>query len=704
MREESSSYYHKIYKIVVIKRKIENIEYLISLLSSEKNARMIKENFENLTEEGNFHIPKMWSLKKRINSQYSDVPTAKRDASGNLVTNQKALVSLYRNEYIHRLSPKSGISDLSDYFKFQEDLFNLRYRLALNEKTEEFQIKEVLKVRKNLKKNKARDDNMMSYELFMPKFAGIDIYKSLTMLFNSVKRNMVIPEFFQTATITSFYKNRGCVQEMTNQRGVFNLPKVRGIFDKMIYQRSYEEIDRELSCSNVGGRKERSIRDHLFVITAIINDAINGDGGSLYLQGVDLIKCFDEMDYVITYNDLFDVKISDDRFCLLSKLNEKCLAKVKTPCGPSDKFVLNRPILQGSVWAPIKCSTSVDSLARDCYRQDQGAGLYLYKKSVLVPSLSMVDDIMGVTTCGAQAIELNSIINSKVEMKKLRLSSDKSYMIHICKKKKECSYDLKVHKEKMKEVQEAMYLGQVISNTGSMNPTIQSRKLKGIGIISQIMSLLNSVSLGRFYVQIGLILRESMFVNGILTACESWPKLTERNIKTLEECDAALMRKIFSSHSKVNKVLLYLETRKLPLRYIIVKRRLMFHWHILTRSKEELILRVYEAQKCNPSKSDFCLVIEEIKERFEISFNDEEISHMSKSRYKDFINKQVEKIAFQEMLNIARNQSKCFDILRSMNSRKLEIQDYLKYNKFMKEYQQVLFSLWNKTYPFKINF
>ena len=53
----------------------------------------------------------------------------------------------------------------------------------------------------------------------------------------------------------------------------------------------------------------------------------------------------------------------------------------------------------------------------------------------------------------------------------------------------------------MKEVQEAMYLGKVILNTVSMNPTIQSRKLKGIGIISQIMSLLNSVSLGRFYVQ-----------------------------------------------------------------------------------------------------------------------------------------------------------------------------------------------------------
>ena len=113
----------------------------------------------------------------------------------------------------------------------------------------------------------------------------------------------------------------------------------------------------------------------------------------------------------------------------MSKLNEKCLAKVKTPCGLTDPFILDKPILQGSVWAPIKCFTSIDSLARDCYSQDQGTGLYVYKKAVLVPSLSMVDDIMGITSCGAQAIELNAIINSKIESKKLRLSSDKCYKI-----------------------------------------------------------------------------------------------------------------------------------------------------------------------------------------------------------------------------------------------------------------------------------
>ena len=62
---------------------------------------------------------------------------------------------------------------------------------------------------------------------------------------------------------------------------------------------------------------------------------------------------------------------------------------------------------------------------------------------------------------------------------------------------------------------------------------------------------------------------------------------------------------------------------------------------------------------------------------------------MSKNRYKLFVNKHVEKIAFREMLSIARNQPKCYEILDSMNLSEWEIQDYLKSNRFTKEYQQV---------------
>ena len=123
----------------------------------------------------------------------------------------------------------------------------------------------------------------------------------------------------------------------------------------MIYADVYNIIDENMSFSNVGGRKQRNIRDHLFVLYAAINDVINGTGSSFDIQGYDVNKCFDEMWFEETMNDLWDVKIQDDKFSLISKLDEKCRIVVKTPCGTTEMFELARIVLQGSVFGPIKC-------------------------------------------------------------------------------------------------------------------------------------------------------------------------------------------------------------------------------------------------------------------------------------------------------------------------------------------------------------
>ena len=58
-------------------------------------------------------------------------------------------------------------------------------------------------------------------------------------------------------------KNKGRKNEFSNQRGIFNVSKVRSILDKTVYEDVYPIIENELSYSNIGGRKGRNIRDYL---------------------------------------------------------------------------------------------------------------------------------------------------------------------------------------------------------------------------------------------------------------------------------------------------------------------------------------------------------------------------------------------------------------------------------------------------------
>ena len=89
-----------------------------------------------------------------------------------------------------------------------------------------------------------------------------------------------------------------------------------------------------MSYSNVGGRKGRNIRAHLLVIYGLID-----------IQLYDIQKCFDEMGYEESHNDLWDVGVKDDKFALIAKLGENAEVVVKTPCGVTDQFNLKRLVM-----------------------------------------------------------------------------------------------------------------------------------------------------------------------------------------------------------------------------------------------------------------------------------------------------------------------------------------------------------------------
>ena len=106
------------------------------------------------------------------------------------------------------------------------------------------------------------------------------------------------------------------------------------VIDKLIYNEKYEIIDKNMSSSNIGGRKHRNIRDHLFVINAILQDASKDKMSPIDVQIYDIKKCFDKL---WASNDLYDAGITDDHFNLIANSNKKCLVAIKTPWGSMTK-------------------------------------------------------------------------------------------------------------------------------------------------------------------------------------------------------------------------------------------------------------------------------------------------------------------------------------------------------------------------------
>ena len=138
----------------------------------------------------------------------------------------------------------------------------------------------------------------------------------------------------------------------------------------------------------------------------------------------------------------------------------------------------------------------------------------------------------------------------------------------------------------MKKEENSSYLGDITSSSGCIDDTVEKRRQKGIGLVSQIMGRINNVSLGMHFFRISFILRNAMLVNGITTNAESWYNVKEAHLTVFEDIDLLLLRKIllrkiYNTSSKIAKEAMYVEGGILPVRYVIAKKKFMFLWAIL---------------------------------------------------------------------------------------------------------------------------
>ena len=110
--------------------------------------------------------------------------------------------------------------------------------------------------------------------------------------------------------------------------------------------------------------------------------------------------------------------------------------------------------------------------------------------------------------------------------------------------------------------------------------------------------------------KLGCSLRKSLLLNGTLFNSEAWHGLTESQIAAFAKVDKALIKGLTASHSKIPVPALYLETGQVPVRYILACRRILYLQSILHRDEDELIKKVYLAQRADTTEGDFCQLVD----------------------------------------------------------------------------------------------
>ena len=124
-------------------------------------------------------------------------------------------------------------------------------------------------------------------------------------------------------------------------------------------------------------------------------------------------------------------------------------------------------------------------------------------------------------------------------------------------------------------------------------------------------------------------------LNGILYNLETLFNVKQKHIDTLEKCDKYFWQALFCTPKSAPIEGYFIECSAMPIRFILMGKRIMFLWALLNKSEEELVKRVFSVQIEMSSENSW---IENVKSdllRLKIELSFDEIASLSKSQFKD---------------------------------------------------------------------
>ena len=252
----------------------------------------------------------------------------------------------------------------------------------------------------------------------------------------------------------------------------------------------------------------------------------------------------------------------------------------------------------------------------------------------------------------------------------------------------------------IEEVSEERYLGDIISKDGKNTKNIKARISKANGSINQVMSILEEICFGKYFFEVALVLRNSLFINSLIFNSEAWYNITKRDYEELEMADEILLRRILECPESTPKEMLYLEMACLPIRFIVMGRRIMFLHYILNEDGDSLISRFFKAQVTNPMKNDWCESVRETLKDLNILLTFSQIKLMKKEELKNLVKAACEAEA---LLYLNKKKAEHSKVLH-LSHTNWEMQNYMKPNTMLTEEAKFIFLLRTRMLDVRVNF
>ncbi|XP_066936883.1 uncharacterized protein [Clytia hemisphaerica] len=146
---------------------------------------------------------------------------------------------------------------------------------------------------------------------------------------------------------------------MNNRRGIFLTSVVGKVFEKVLLQKVTKDI--KIDKHQNGEVKGRSTKDNWLALMAVM-DMNRQLKRNTYVLFADAEKCFDKLWMEDCVTDIVENGLREREAMLLYTMNRNAQMKVRTPCGDTETFNIEKVVKQGTIFGPILCCSSTSKI------------------------------------------------------------------------------------------------------------------------------------------------------------------------------------------------------------------------------------------------------------------------------------------------------------------------------------------------------
>ncbi|KAI5743429.1 hypothetical protein M8J77_018082 [Diaphorina citri] len=314
-----------------------------------------------------------------------------------------------------------------------------------------------------MKKDKATGDDEVSINIL--KLTGEETAITLAKIFTNCLINCKIPSSWNTAKIIILHK-KGSIFDIKNYRPICLLSCIYKLLTKILTIRLTNTLDFAQPIEQAGFRSDFSTIDHIHSLREIISRAHEYEM-PLCISFVDFEKAFDSVKYSAVFEALKEQGIHKTYIKLLEYiyLNSSAYVFVNKP---TKEFPIKRGVKQGDPISPKLFSAVLEMAMSKIPWNDRGIKI----NGRRLNNLRFADDIvlLATNTLELQSLTQDLAIAAKEIGLKMNISKTKIMYNEWCT----AGY-VSVDNKNLEQVEEYVYLGQLINLKGDFKPEIFRR-------------------------------------------------------------------------------------------------------------------------------------------------------------------------------------------------------------------------------------